>query len=173
MKKITAVIAAVLIALCAAGCSTGQTTDGTGEVTSADNRNLLEVPDFSGLSKEQIEMKYPNLNIVYEEQYDSIPEGEMISQTPLPGTKLEKNEKITVNISLGEKLVEVDDYTNRSIADAQTLIEKQGLVCEIMWDESETITQNCVIRTIPSARTKVEKGSTITCYVSPYKIRRV
>ena len=60
----------------------------------------------------------------------------------------------------------MDDYTGRSYDDAKMLIEKQGLVCEMVYDDSETVARNCIISTLPSARTMVEKGSTVICYVS-------
>ena len=170
MKKISAVFAALLslsMLLCAAGCGSGKKPEDTAVTTTTADPDSVEVPDFSGLTRVQIEMKYPKLNIVFDEKYDdSAEEDEMISQSPLPGTKINKADEITVEISLGGKLVEVDDYTGRNYDDVKTLIEKQGLVPEMVYDDSETVPRNCVISTIPSPRTMVDKGSTVICYVS-------
>ena len=167
MKKIFAVCAAVMMILCFAGCNGGKKPADTSVTTTTADPDSVEVPDFSGLTRVQIEMKYPKLNIVFDEKYDDkADEDEVISQTPSPGTKINKADEITVEISLGGKLVEVDDYTGRSSDDAKMLIEKQGLVCEIVYDDSDTVPRNCIINTIPSARTMVEKGSTVICYVS-------
>ena len=167
MKKIKAFIlcAAVLLSLCSCGTPAAVTDTGSTESTAA-AADTLEVPDFSGLTRDQIQMKYPKLNIIYDETYGSKPEGEMVSQDPAAGTVIGFDDQIIVEISIGEKLVEVDDYAGRSITDAQTLIEKQGLMCEVVRVDDDTVQKNCVIRTLPSARTKVEKGSVITCYVS-------
>ena len=167
MKKITAVFAAFLMILCFAGCDGGKKPQDTAASTTAADPDSVEVPDFSGLTRVQIEMKYPKLNIVFDEKYDDkADEDEVISQSPSAGTKINKADEITVEISLGGKLVEVDDYTGRNFDDAKTLIEKQGLICEMVYDDSETIARNCIISTIPSARTMVEKGSKVICYVS-------
>ena len=166
MKKILAVFAAFMMILCIGSCDSGKKPAETEAVTTADP-DSVEVPDFSGLTRVQIEMKYPKLNIVFDEKYDdTAEEDEVISQTPAPGTVINKADEITVEISLGGKLVEVDDYTGRNSDDAKMLIEKQGLVCELVYDDSETVARNCIISTIPSARTMVEKGSTVICYVS-------
>ena len=167
MKKAIAVLAALLMVFCMAGCDGGSKPANTEEVTTTADPDSVEVPDFSGLTRVQIEMKYPKLNIVFDEKYDdAADEDEVISQSPQPGTKINKADEITVEISLGGKQVEVDDYTGRSYEDAKTLIEKQGLVCEMVYDDSETVARNCIISTLPSARTMVEKGSTVICYVS-------
>ena len=154
--------------LCAAGCeAAGNTAPETTTTVTTQDPNIMEVPDLSGLSRVQVEMKYPKLNINFQEKYDDkVDEEGVISQEPEAGTTINKSDEITVYISIGGKQVEVDDYTGRNIDDVRLLIEKQGLVCETQIEDNETVARNCVIRTTPSARTMVDKGSTIICYVS-------
>ena len=167
MKKIIAIAAAFIMVLCAAGCDGGNKPAESTTAATTQDPNIMEVPDFSGLSRVQVEMKYPKLNINFQEKYDDKADEEaVIGQSPEPGTKIKKSDEITVEISLGGKQVEVDDYTGRNIDDVRTLIEKQGLFCETQVEDNETVARNCVIRTAPSARTMVDKGSTIICYVS-------
>ncbi|MBO6302468.1 MAG: PASTA domain-containing protein [Ruminiclostridium sp.] len=167
MKKVFAVLAALLMILCVSACDGGNKPSQTAAAATTADPDSVEVPDFSGLTRIQIEMKYPKLNITFDEKYDDkAEEDEFISQSPAPGTKIRKTDEITVEISLGGKQVEVDDYVGRNYDDVKTLIEKQGLVPEMVYDDSETVTRNCVISTIPSARTMVDKGSTVICYVS-------
>ncbi len=167
MKKILVVFAALIMVLCISGCGNGSKPADTAAVTTTADPNTIEVPDLSGLSKIQVEMKYPKLNFNFVEKYDdNAEEDAVISQSPESGTRINKADEITVTISIGAKQVEVDDYTGRSIEDAKTLIDKQGLVCETQFVESETIARNCVISTTPAARTWVDKGTVITCFVS-------
>ena len=167
MKKKLAILTAFLLIMCSAGCDAGGKKDPEVTTTTTADPNSMEVPDLSGLTRVQVEMKYPKLNIVFEEKYDDdYDEDEVISQSPEPGTKIDRSDEITVTVSLGGKEIEVDDYSGRNAEDAKTLIEKQGLVCEIVYNESDSVPRNCVISTTPSARTMVEKGSTIVCYVS-------
>lgn len=165
MKKALALLLSAFMLVSFAGCEAEQ--EQTTTTTTTPDPSKVEVPDFSELTWEQIEMMYPKLSITPEYEYnDEIAEGNFISQTPSAGTKIDKDAEITVKISNGSKLVEVDDYTGRNIDDAQTLIEKQGLKCEIIRVESEEVTENCIISTDPPARTKLDKGSTVVCYVS-------
>lgn len=168
MKKFVAAVTALLLILCAAGCDGAGTKqpEATTTVTTQDP-NKMEVPDLSGLSRVQVEMKYPKLNFNFQEKYDDKVEEEcVISQEPEAGTTINKSDEITVYISIGGKQVEVDDYVGRNIDDVRLLIEKQGLVCETQIEDNETVARNCVIRTTPSARTMVDKGSVVICYVS-------
>lgn len=158
------VTAAVLFG---AGCESSENKPMETTAVTEKDPDLMETPDFSGLSLEQIQMKYPKLNILPEYEYsDEIAEGDLIKQSPEAGTEIYKNDKITVVISSGSKLVEIDDYTNRNIDDAETLIKKQGLDLRIIKEENETVTANCIIKTDPPARSMVEKGTVVTCYVS-------
>ncbi|MBQ9382886.1 MAG: PASTA domain-containing protein [Ruminiclostridium sp.] len=168
MKKTSAIVlTALLLAFCACGCDNGKKpAESTTTAVTADP-NSIEVPDFSGLTRVQVEMKYPKLNIVFNESYnDDFDEDAVISQSPEAGTKINKTDEITVDISLGGKLIEVDDYSGRNIEDVKTLIEKQGLVWDIVYNESDSVPRNCVVKTSPGARSMVEKGSTVICYVS-------
>lgn len=165
MKKFLSVLLCAAL-LTACGCS-GDEKKPAETLVTTEAADMIEVPDFSELSWEQIEMRYRKYNITPEYEYnDKIAEGDVISQSPDAGTKIKDTDNITIKISLGGKLVEIDDYTNRNIEDAEELLDKQGLKCEIIKEESETVTENCVIRTSPAAREKVERGSVVTCYVS-------
>lgn len=170
MKKLYKSVMALSVSaaiFAATGCNTGENKPMETTAVTEKDPDLMETPDFSGLTLEQIQMKYPKLNIVPEYEYsDEISEGGFISQTPAPGTDMYKSDKVTVVISSGSKLVEIDDYTNRNIDDAETLIKKQGLELRIIKEENETVTANCIIKTDPPARSMVEKGTVVTCYVS-------
>lgn len=164
-RVLTALLASALI-VTAAGCG-GEEKKPMETTAATVDPDIMEVPDFSELTWEQIQMKYPKLNISPEYEYnDSVAEGGFISQSPEAGTEIHKADEITVKISSGSKLVEIDDYTGRNIDDAEMLIEKQGLICQVIKEENEEVTVNCVIKTDPPARSQVEKGSVVTCYVS-------
>lgn len=164
-KKISAILAAVLI-LSLSGCGNsggGFTT--TAATETPDER--AEAPNFVGLTLEQIGMRYPELSIETEYRYDeSAPKETVLEQDIAAGTKYSDGTVFHLIVSSGAKLVEIDDYTGRNIDDAQALLEKQGLKCDIIHAEDSEIPINCVIRTQPAAREKVEPGSSVICYVS-------
>ncbi len=162
-RNILAALAAVLL-LC--GCNSG----GGIFVTTTEPAEVLdlrpEAPNFLGLTLEQVKMRYPSLNIETEYRSDEAEKDTVLEQNIPAGEKYDEGAQFTLVLSSGPKLVEIDDYTERNIEDAQTLIEKQGFVCEIVRSESDTVPENCVIRTSPAAREKAEPGSTVICYVS-------
>ena len=169
IKRPLAVLTAFIMVLSAGSCDGGGHTSPVDATTTAatSDPNKIEVPDFSGLTRVQVEMKYPKLNIKFEEKYDdSFPEDEVISQSPAAGTTVNRADEITVSVSIGAKQVEIDDYTGKNIEDVRILLDKQGLICETQMTDDESMPRNCVLRTTPAARTRVDKGSTVICYVS-------
>lgn len=164
-KKVTAILAAFLI-LSLAGCDGSGTAFTTTAATEAPDTRP-EAPNLVGLTLEQIEMRYPELSIKTEYRYDeSAAKETVLEQSIAAGEKYDEGATFTLVVSGGAKLVEIDDYTGIHIDDAQTLLEKQGLTCDIIRAEDSEIPENCVIRTQPAAREMVEPGSSVICYVS-------
>lgn len=163
-KKITAALLAGLLLL--NGC------DGAGNVfvTTTEPVEVVdlrpEAPNFVGLTLEQVQMRYPSLNLATEYRSDSAEAGTVLEQSVPAGDKYDEGAQFLLTVSSGPKPVEIDDYVGRSIEDAQTLLEKQGFVCEIVREESDSVPENCVTRTSPAAREKILPGSTVICYVS-------
>lgn len=164
-KKVSAILAAILM-FSLAGCEgsgSGFTT--TAATETPDSRP--EAPNLVGLTLEQIQMRYPELSIKTEYRYDENAAKEtVLEQSIAAGARYDEGAVFTLVVSSGAKLVEIDDYTGRHIDDAQTLLEKQGLTCDIVRAEDSEIPENCVIRTQPAAREMVEPGSSVVCYVS-------
>lgn len=163
-KKITAVLLAGLLLL--SGC------DGAGSAftTTTEPAEVLdlrpEAPNFVGLTMEQVQMRYPSLNIKTEYRSDDSAAETVLEQSISAGDKYDEGAQFLLTVSSGPKPIEIDDYVGRSIEDAQTLLEKQGFLCEIVREESDSVPENCVTRTSPAAREKALPGSTVTCYVS-------
>ncbi len=163
MKRIAAVAAAALL-LCGCGLEENIFATTTEPAEVLDLRP--EAPNFVGLTLEQVQMRYPSLDIVTEYRSDETEKDTVLEQSIPAGEKYDEGAQFTLTLSSGPKLTEIDDYAGRNIEDAQALIEKQGFICEIVRSESDTVPENCVIRTNPEAREKAEPGSTVVCYVS-------
>lgn len=164
MKKITAILLAGLLFL--SGCDAA----GNAFVTTTESAETVdlrpEAPNFVGLTLEQVQMRYPSLNIRTEYRSDDTAAETVLEQDIPAGEKYDEGAQFTLTVSSGPKPVEIDDYVGRSIEDAQTLLEKQGFLCEIVREESDSVPENCVTRTSPAAREKALPGSTVICYVS-------
>lgn len=166
MKKfISAVMAAVMLA-CASSCGViGKEQNTTGTEAPVDERP--EMPNLVGLTLEQISMRYPELVLEKEYEYsDEYKKDAVMEQSVSAGTKYDLGDSVSVVVSSGSKLIEIDDYTNRNIDDTIQLLEKQGFRYDIIYAEDEKVTKNCVIKTVPAAREKAEAGTIVTCYVN-------
>ena len=166
MKKILSAILASVMLLSLCGCQNSN-QDASFTTTTAPIDTRPEAPNFVGLSLEQIEMRYPDLELDMKYKYsDEYAKNVVIEQEISAGDKYDEGTVFNVVVSSGSKLIEIDDYTDRNIDDVKMLLEKQGFVCDVIYTEDAKITKNCVIKTVPAAREKAEAGTVVTCYVS-------
>ena len=166
MKKFLSLILAAVMLATVSACDTGKNTGDTTQ-TQAPVDDRPEMPNLVGLTLEQIGMRYPALTLDVTYEYnDEAAKDTVIEQEINAGDKYNEKDKIKVVVSGGSKLIEIDDYTNRNIDDVEQLLTKQGFVCDIIYDNDDKITKNCVIKTVPAAREKAEAGTIVTCYVS-------
>ncbi|MFK8023735.1 MAG: PASTA domain-containing protein [Ilumatobacter sp.] len=59
---------------------------------------------------------------------ETVPEGQIVSQTPSSGASIEREGAITVQVSLGPDIVEFPDLEGLSFTDAQTVLAEAGFV---------------------------------------------
>lgn len=166
MKKIFSIIIAAVMLISVSACDMGGSSEvTTGTEAPVDNRP--EMPNLVGLTLEQIGMRYPALTLETTYEYDDEAAKDTVIEQDIPaGSRYDEKDPIKVVVSGGSKLIEIDDYRNRNIDDVQQLLSKQGFVCDIIYDNDDKITKNCVIKTVPAAREKAEAGTIVTCYVS-------
>jgi len=91
----------------------------------------VAVPKLVGLAPADAELALAGLGlqISIERQYYSpqIPEGKIMSQLPLPGTKVRRGWQVRVAQSLGPTRVEIPDVTGQSEHAAELNIRRRGL----------------------------------------------
>jgi len=91
----------------------------------------VAVPQLVGLAPAEAERAVGalGLQISIERQYYSpqIPEGKIMSQLPLPGTKVRRGWQVRVAQSLGPTRVEIPDVTGQSEHAAELNIRRRGL----------------------------------------------
>ena len=102
------------------------------------------------------------------------PEGEIINQDPLAdGRTILKGSIITVSVSAGGENVKdtykVVDFSGKTLDYVKTALAAHGIECESVEEYSDEVEAGQVIRTDPEAGTEVEKGSTVTVYISKGK----
>jgi beta-lactam-binding protein with PASTA domain len=91
----------------------------------------VAVPPLVGLTPSEAEkaLAGPGLQMTIERQYYSpqIPEGKIMSQLPMPGTKVRRGWQVRVAQSLGPTRVAIPDVTGQSEHAAELNIRRRGL----------------------------------------------
>lgn len=128
----------------------------------------IKVPNLIGMTLDEIDDEYPQLNIQAKyENSSEYPRDTVMEQKVAEGVTIKVTQQISVVVSLGTKMVEVDDYSLRPKDEVVSQLEsKQGFKTEILWVEDETIPYNYVIKTDPPAHSTLEYGSNVTVFVS-------
>jgi beta-lactam-binding protein with PASTA domain len=92
---------------------------------------VVEVPAVVGLTPSDAERTVAGLglDLQVERQYYSpqIPEGRIMTQMPLPGTKVRRGWQVRVAQSMGQQRVAIPDVTSQSERAAELNIQRRGL----------------------------------------------
>jgi eukaryotic-like serine/threonine-protein kinase len=133
---------------------------------------LVEVGNYVGQDETEarirIEERGLKADIVSEENVQ-VPAGQVFEQDPLPGTKIEKDETVTLKVSLGKGQVRIPDVTGETLDDAQSRIRDADLDYRVFQEVSDTVDEGKVTRTDPPAGSMAEKGSPVKLYLSSGK----
>ena len=97
---------------------------------------------------------------------DDYAEGEIALQDVEAGDKVDKNTTVKVVISSGKGSIPVPDVSGKSADDATSKLEAEGFKVTTDYKYSDTVAQNKVVETAPSAGTSAQKGETVTIYLS-------
>ncbi|WP_240770437.1 Stk1 family PASTA domain-containing Ser/Thr kinase [Nocardioides sp. GY 10127] len=94
---------------------------------------------------------------------DTVPEGDVVSQSPEGGT-LFRGDTVSLTVSLGPELVEVPNVRAQGIDAATQTLQDAGFVVEVH-KVSDYLGLGFVYRTDPSGGTMLAKGSTVVVFV--------
>ena len=171
------IMGVVLAFLLVAGVSVYYIVDKLFINSPANNYQTISVQDFVGnMYTDELQnflagsMQYTLGNVSYKYS-DSVPEGQIMDQTPKAGESkkiLAGKQKCAVSlvISKGTETVVLEDYTVRDYREADAALRKLGLKCETEQIASEYYTVGYVVKTEPAAGTVLNIGDTVKLYVS-------
>lgn len=127
----------------------------------------VTVPTLVGLTEEELKREYGNtFRLQLTRANDKAPEGEIIYQSIGAGQTIKSTQQITVTVSLGPKMEEIDEYSSRPKDEAVIQLRNQGFKTDIVFIDDDNVPRDNVIRTDPPARTRAEVGTTVTLFVS-------
>ncbi|MCO4781974.1 MAG: PASTA domain-containing protein [Candidatus Cloacimonetes bacterium] len=134
------------------------------------HKNLIEVPNFKGLSLvEVIENRPKGLQIEIFEKKKSLltPKGHIVEQTPEAGDRVKEGRQILVTVSLGSDSISVPNLVGKSARKSNLILRNLGLTLgPKSYLGSSEETANLVLSQSPKAGDLVEKGATVSFLVS-------
>ena len=129
----------------------------------------VDVPDVTGYDQSSAinMLDLAGLEYIIETAYsDTVPTGEVISQTPVGGSAANPGDTVTITVSLDDGKVDVPDVTGYDQATAINMLDLAGLEYIIETAYSDTVASEYVISQLPTSEERVAPNSTITLVVS-------
>ncbi|MEV0441949.1 Stk1 family PASTA domain-containing Ser/Thr kinase [Streptomyces spectabilis] len=131
-----------------------------------------KAPNFIGETLKEAQRSAKNvdleISVSQRKPCEKYPKGEICSQTPTEGTKVEKGDTIDVVVSTGAPKITVPDVEGLQYSTARSKLEDKGFNVDKETKESEQ-TPGVVTDQDPAGETEVEKGTTITLTVAEEK----
>ena len=125
------------------------------------------VPDVTKKSQDDAttELTAAGFTVTVQKQdSDSIPAGQVISQTPAGGVKAAKGSAVTIVVSQGPQQFPMPDVRGMSYSDAKAKLEDMGLV--VKREQVPGSYGDTVVGQKPSRGQKVQRGQTVILYTS-------
>ncbi len=139
--------------------------------TESGGSDEMTMPNIVGMTLDDVKEKYPELNLDIDRQYSTeYKENEVMDQKTPAGRTIKKSTIVSIVISNGPQKVEIDDYSNLTVQDAQIKLEKKGLKPKLVYVNDDEVAKDIVIKTEPAAHSEVSQGTLVKVYVSNGKL---
>ncbi len=130
-----------------------------------------KMPDLTGQTDTSAIAQLNGMNLglkvtTKEESSETVLAGYVIRTEPAADVELQKDQSVTVYVSLGS--TKMPDLKNQSKANAAALLDATGLKLRVTYleEESDTVEEGNVTRTEPASKSELSKGQTVTVYIS-------
>ena len=147
------------------------TGDGEEDETDTDETEKKEVsvPKVTGMSAEKAGDLLDEQNLKYEityKEHDSIDEGNVISQYPPAGEKLEEGEKVKLIVSSGEGKVSVPNLSGLTKEKAELALKDAELAIGTVSEQENAAAKGTVVEQSYQQDTKVSRGTKVNITLS-------
>jgi serine/threonine-protein kinase len=130
----------------------------------------IEVPSLYnktiGEAQNLLEGKKLFIKIKEKKYDDTVPEGNIISQDPLPGDSVKKGRIIWVVVSKGPEIISLPDLRGENFLQARAILQLSGLDIGYIARVHSNITKDKVITTSPEPLTYVHRNTKINILLS-------
>ncbi len=140
-----------------------------------DHSEEVKVPNLIGMTIEEVnrDLALGNIDSVFKIEegrmlVSDMPAGQIIDQDPSPNdTKKGDDIVITVDISSGPEIVKMPELENTEFRQAVSILQDElGLKVDPIYENSDEITRNYIIRTEPVADIILEPGQVVRLVIS-------
>ena len=94
------------------------------------------------------------------------PRGRVIRQDPQPGEEVDEGSQVSLTVSAGPGEAPIPTVTGQSRRAARRALERAGFDVKVEREASDGVPDGRAIRTAPPEGSQLEKGSTVTLFVS-------
>ena len=129
----------------------------------------FDVPDVRGRSKDEAEVLLGNagLRVSFDYEYsETVPHGNVISQSPDAGEKVKAGDTVTVILSQGIPPITMPNVLHKPEADAKAQLAALGLNVTVSSDYNDEVPEGCVISQSIVEGKLVERGTSVTLVIS-------
>lgn len=130
----------------------------------------VEVPDLYGMDRESARRIVESLGLRYSEagsKPSRLAADMVVEQEPRPSERVSTGASLRVWISRGQRVVQVPNVTEMSLAAARRELEAAQLQPgDVTEEESDSVPKGYVIRSEPPARQLADKGTPVALFVS-------
>jgi serine/threonine-protein kinase len=134
---------------------------------------LIEVPKVEGI--EDVRLAESNLQAVgldSKREYktsETKPNGYVLSQDPLPGTKIPKNQKVTLVVSSGPRPFKMPNVIDKNLEEAEKILEDLGIDVRRAWNPSQGDSPGGIVTDqTPGRDEEIKPGDIVYLYLRPY-----
>lgn len=125
-----------------------------------------EVPNVRGKTRAEAERLITEAGFKFsakEQNHNTVPAGQVISQNPSGGLQVSKGSTVTVYISKGPATAQIPNVKGKTEADASAILTEAGFKVEVVYDLATD--SGVVLDMSPSPGATVPRGSTVTIVV--------
>ncbi len=131
---------------------------------------MVKMIDVSNMTLDEAKTALEEIGLNVEQEgttsSDEVEAGKIVSQSVDKGVEVAENTTIKVTVSSGAGSLTVPDVTNSPSSEAQKKLEDMGFNVTTDYDYNDTVEQDHVISTNPTAGSSVKKGDTVTVILS-------
>lgn len=130
----------------------------------------VEVPDLRGMKADEAEEELSKHKLLGKRgddvESDDYEEGEVAEQDLEPGSTANAGDTVTYHVSAGSSQVVVPELSNATESEYTSRLKDLGLVADVRYTSDNSVASGYVIYTTPGMGSTVDKGSTVTVFVS-------